>query len=71
MIWFVYGEPRTGKSLFGGLVDAILPALKRGRRVFTNIPLIRLGICVETHISVIEYNRLVHSINSLQDKYTI
>lgn len=52
-------------------MDAILPALKRGRRVFTNIPLIRLGICVETHISVIEYNRLVHPINSLQDVFEI
>lgn len=71
MIWFVYGEPRTGKSLFGGLVDAIIPALQRRRRVFTNIPLIRLGICTECRISVMEYNRLVHSINSLQDVFEI
>lgn len=71
MIWFVYGEPRTGKSLFGGLVDAILPALKKGRRVFTNIPLIRLGVCTECHISVMEYNRLVFPINSLNDVFQI
>ena len=71
MIWFVYGEPRTGKSLFGGLVDAILPALKKGRRVFTNIPLIRLGVCTECKISVMEYNRLVHPVNSLQDVFVI
>ena len=71
MIWFVYGEPRTGKSLFGGLVDAIIPAIKRGRRVFTNIPLIRLGICAECHISVMEYNRLVFPINSLNDVFQI
>ena len=71
MIWFVYGEPRTGKSLFGGLVDAILPALQKRRRVFTNIPLIRLGICVEAKISVMEYNRLVFPINSIQDVFQI
>lgn len=71
MIWFVYGEPRTGKSLFGGLVDAVLPAIKRGRRIWTNIPLIRLGICVECHISVIDYNRLVHPLNTLQDIFVI
>ena len=71
MIWFVYGEPRTGKSLFGGLVDAILPAIKNRRRVFTNIPLIRLGICTECHISVMEYNRLVFKIDSLQDIFKI
>lgn len=67
----MYGEPRTGKSLFGGLVDAILPALKRGRRVFTNIPLIRLGVCTECRISVMEYNRLVFPINSLNDVFQI
>lgn len=71
MIWFVYGEPRTGKSLFGGLVDAILPAIKRGRRLYTNIPLIRLGICTECHISVMEYNRLVNPIKTLQDIFQI
>ena len=71
MIWFVYGEPRTGKSLFGGLVDAIIPALKRGRRIYTNIPLIRLGICVECKISVMEYNRLVHPITCIQDIFVI
>lgn len=71
MIWFVYGEPRTGKSLFGGLVDAILPAIKRGRRLYTNIPLIRLGICTECHISVMEYNRLVKPISTLQDIFQI
>lgn len=67
----MYGEPRTGKSLFGGLVDSILPALKRGRRVFTNIPLIRLGVCTECRISVMEYNRLVFPINSLNDVFQI
>ena len=67
----MYGEPRTGKSLFGGLVDAIIPALKRGRRVFTNIPLIRLGLCTECRISVMEYNRLVFPINSLNDVFQI
>lgn len=71
MIWFIYGVPRTGKSLFGGLVDAIIPALKRGRRVFTNIPLIRLGICRECHISVMEYNRLVNKVSCLQDVFEI
>lgn len=71
MIWFVYGEPRTGKSLFGGLVDAVLPAIKRGRRLYTNIPLIRLGICTECHISVMEYNRLVNPITTLQDIFQI
>lgn len=71
MIWFVYGEPRTGKSLFGGLVDGVLPALKKGRRLFTNIPLIRLGLCNECGISVLEYNRLVNPINTLQDIFQI
>lgn len=71
MIWFVYGTPRTGKSLFGGLVDAIIPALKRGRKVYTNIPLIRLGICRECKITVMDYNRLVHSITCIQDIFVI
>lgn len=71
MIWFVYGEPRTGKSLFGGLVDAVLPALKRGRNLYTNIPLIRLGICTECHLPVLEYTRLVHPITTLQDIFQI
>lgn len=71
MIWFVYGEPRTGKSLFGGLVDGVLPALKRGRRVFTNLPLIRLGVCQECKISVMEYNRLVFPVTCMQDIFVI
>ena len=71
MIWFVYGTPRTGKSLFGGLIDAILPALKRGRKVYTNIPLIRLGICQECKITVMDYNRLVHPITCIQDIFVI
>ena len=52
-------------------MDAIIPALQRRRRVFTNIPLIRLGICTECRISVMEYNRLVYPINSLQDVFEI
>ena len=71
MIWFIYGQPRTGKSLFGGLVDGVLPALKRGRRVYTNLPLIRLGVCQECKISVMEYNRLVFPITCIQDIFVI
>lgn len=67
MIWFVYGEPRTGKSLFGGLVDAVLPALRNHRHIYTNIPLVPLGICAETGISLFEYKRYVHKLETLQD----
>ena len=67
MIWFVYGEPRTGKSLFGGLVDAVLPALRNHRHIYTNIPLVPLGICAETGISIFDYKRHVHKLETLQD----
>ena len=50
---------------------AFLPALKRGRRVFTNLPLIRLGVCQECKISVMEYNRLVFPVTCMQDIFVI
>lgn len=37
MLWLVYGIPGTGKTLLGGLVDNLIPAVQQGRRVYTNI----------------------------------
>lgn len=37
-LWLVYGIPGTGKTLIGGLANGLIPAVSRGRRVFTNIP---------------------------------
>lgn len=36
-LWLVYGIPGTGKTLIGGLANGLIPAVSRGRRVFTNI----------------------------------
>ena len=37
MLWLVYGIPGTGKTLIGGIQDNLIPAVKAGRRVYTNI----------------------------------
>lgn len=68
MIWFVYGIPRTGKSLFGGLVDGILPAIKDGRQVFTNIPGLSLAaISKETNKTVFQVKQQLHKIDKIGD----
>ena len=36
-LWLVYGIPGTGKTLLGGIADGLIPAVRSGRRVFTNI----------------------------------
>lgn len=36
-LWLVYGIPGTGKTLIGGLADGLVPAVKGGRTVYTNI----------------------------------
>lgn len=36
-LWLVYGIPGTGKTLIGGLADGLVPAVERGRTVYTNI----------------------------------
>lgn len=36
-LWLVYGIPGTGKTLLGGMADGLIPAVRRGRQVFTNI----------------------------------
>lgn len=70
MIWFVYGVPRTGKSLFGGLVDAVIPALKKGRKVFTNIPgLSPAGLSVFCDKTPLEILHLLHPVNNLGDVF--
>ena len=36
-LWLVYGIPGTGKTLLGGMADGLIPAVRRGRQVFTTI----------------------------------
>lgn len=36
-LWLVYGIPGTGKTLIGGLADGLVPAVRHGRTVYTNI----------------------------------
>lgn len=70
MIWFVYGAPRTGKSLFGGLVDNIIPAIAEGRAVYTNIPHLSIaGISSCADIPYLRVGRLIHPILNLQDVF--
>lgn len=70
MIWFVYGVPRTGKSLFGGLVDGIIPALKKGRKVYTNIPgLSASGLALHTKKTPLEILHLLHTVENLGDVF--
>lgn len=44
-LWLVYGIPGTGKTLLGGLADGLIPALRRGRRVYTNITGLSVAGC--------------------------
>lgn len=68
MIWFVYGIPRTGKSLFGGLVDGIIPALKDGRHVYTNLPGLSITALSEfTGQTVFKIKELLHPIDKIGD----
>ena len=70
MIWFYYGVPRTGKSLFGGLVDGIIPALQHGRKVYTNIPgLSPAGLSQFCKIPPLEVLHLLHPVNNLGDVF--
>ena len=36
-LWLVYGIPGTGKTILGGIADGVIPAVERGRTVYTNI----------------------------------
>ncbi len=36
-LWLVYGIPGTGKTLLGGIADGLIPAVRNGRPIFTNI----------------------------------
>lgn len=36
-LWLVYGIPGTGKTILGGIADGIIPAVRSGRTVFTNV----------------------------------
>jgi len=36
-LWLIYGIPGTGKTILGALNDGIIPAVKAGRTVFTNV----------------------------------
>lgn len=70
MIWFVYGVPRTGKSLFGGLVDGIIPNLKRGRKIYTNIPgLSPAGLAVHCQKTPLEILEILHTVENLGDVF--
>ena len=70
MIWFYYGVPRTGKSLFGGLVDGIIPALKEGRNIYTNIPgLSPAGLSQFCGLTPLKVLHLLHDVNSLADVF--
>ena len=68
MIKMIYGIPRTGKSLFGGVVDGIIPALLRRRHVITNIPgLSPSGFSVFCHMTVFEVHQYLHFSNQLSE----
>lgn len=70
MIWFYYGVPRTGKSLFGGLVDGIIPALKEGRNIYTNIPgLSPAGLSQFCQIPPLKVLHLLHPVSGLADVF--
>ena len=70
MIWFYYGVPRTGKSLFGGLVDGVIPALKEGRNIYTNIPgLSPAGLSQFCDLPPLKVLRLLHPVNGLADVF--
>lgn len=70
MIWFYYGVPRTGKSLFGGLVDGIIPALTKGRHVYTNIPgLSPSGLSLFCKRPPLEIQHLLHPVANLGDVF--
>lgn len=70
MIWFYYGVPRTGKSLFGGLVDGIIPALKARRQVYTNIPgLSPSGLSLFCGLTPLEVMHYLHPVNNLGDVF--
>ena len=42
-LWLIYGIPGTGKTLLGGLADGIIPAVRNGRPIFTNITGLSVG----------------------------
>lgn len=70
MIWFYYGVPRTGKSLFGGLVDGIIPALKEGRNIYTNIPgLSPAGLSQFCNLPPLKVLHLLHTVSGLPDVF--
>lgn len=70
MIWFYYGVPRTGKSLFGGLVDGIIPALKERRQVYTNIPgLSPAGLSIFCGLTPLEVQHHLHEVQNMGDVF--
>lgn len=70
MIWFYYGVPRTGKTLFGGLVDGVIPSLKARRHIYTNIPgLSPAGLSIECNLPPLEVLHLLHPVSTLMDVF--
>lgn len=65
--WFVYGIPGTGKTLLGGIADGLIPAVKRGRRVYTNITGLSVaGISAVAEVPPLSVDiRLVESVSDI------